>query len=272
MTDKSRNSYTPSMCLLAFAFNCHPDAPLIVTSNRDEFYERPTLPMHWWADSQILAGRDQQAGGTWLGLKCNGRFAAVTNFRDFHENKISQTKPLSRGKLLTDFLSSSDDVHQWADSITARLSDYDGFNLLIYDGVSLLYLNNKGGQRVILEPGVYALSNHALDCPWPKVTHAREQLSQIIEDRKIDAEVLPILLEALSLQKIYPPHLLPNTGVPAEWESLLSSPFIIAEGYGTRAATAIVVSSNGEVHVAEQCFQAGQRRGFNQFNFRISDN
>lgn len=272
MTDKSRNSYTPLMCLLAFAFNCHPDAPLIVISNRDEFYERPTLPMHWWTDSQILAGRDQQAGGTWLGLKRNGRFAAVTNFRDLHGNTISQAKTLSRGKLVTDFLSSSDDVHQWADSIAAQLSDYDGFNLLIYDGVSLLYLNNQGDPRVILEPGVYALSNHALDSPWPKVVHAREQLSQKIVDRKIDIDALPVLLETLSLQKTYAPHLLPNTGVPAEWESLLSSPFIVAEGYGTRAATAIIVSSNGEVHAAEQCFDAGQRRDFNQFNFRILDN
>ncbi|MBT7566494.1 MAG: hypothetical protein HN620_06880, partial [Porticoccaceae bacterium] len=43
------------MCLLALAFHSHSDAPLIVTSNRDEFYARPTLPMHWWAGSQILA-------------------------------------------------------------------------------------------------------------------------------------------------------------------------------------------------------------------------
>lgn len=272
MTGKSINSYTPSMCLLAFAFHCHPDAPLIVTSNRDEFYERPTLPMHWWTDSQILAGRDQQAGGTWLGLTPNGRFAAVTNFRDLHSNNISQVKPLSRGKLVTDFLSSSDNVHRWADSITARLSDYNGFNLLIYDGVSLLYINNQGGERMILEPGVYALSNHVLDSPWPKVEHAREQLSQAIIDRDINAEALPILIETLSLQKTYAPHLLPNTGVPAEWESLLSSPFIVAEGYGTRATTAIVVTSNGEIDVAEQCFEAGQQRDFNQFNFRILDN
>ena len=260
------------MCLLAVAFHCHSDAPLIVTSNRDEFYERPTLPMHWWADSQILAGRDQQAGGTWLGLNRNGRFAAVTNFRDFHGDKIPKLKPLSRGNLITDFLSSNDSVQQWADSIENRLSDYDGFNLLIYDGVYLLYLNNQGGQRAILEPGVYALSNHVLDSPWPKVEHARVQLSQAIVDRKMDAGALPLLLDSLSLQKTYAPHLLPSTGVPAEWETLLSSPFIVAEDYGTRAATAIIMSSKGEVNVAEQCFEAGHRQDFNQFNFKILGN
>lgn len=272
MTDKSRNSYTPIMCLLAVAFHSHSDAPLIVTSNRDEFYARPTLPMHWWAGSQILAGRDQQAGGTWLGLNRNGRFAAVTNFRGFYTDKISQVNPLSRGNLITEFLSSTDSVHQWADSIENRLSDYDGFNLLIYDGACLLYLNNQDGQRTSLEPGVYALSNHALDSPWPKVEHARLQLSQAIAGREMDAEALPLLLDSLSLQKTYAPHLLPSTGVPAEWESLLSSPFIVADGYGTRAATAIIMSGKGEVNVAEQCFEAGYRKDFNQFDFKILGN
>jgi len=260
------------MCLLAVAFHMHSDAPLIVISNRDEFYERPTLPMHWWADEAILAGRDQQAKGTWLGISRNGRFAAVTNFRDIRRNAMSQDKPRSRGELVTRFLSSTKDVHQWASSLNNNLSDYDGFNLIIFDGISLLYLNNRGDPVQVIEPGVYALSNHRLDSPWPKVDHAREQLKRTLSADTMNQATLPTLLNTLTLEKTYAPHLLPDTGITAEWEALLSSPFIVSEGYGTRAATAIIVSQEGKVSVAEQGFENGEKLGFNQFDYQILSN
>ncbi len=130
------------MCLLAVAFQTQIDRPLIVTSNRDEFYRRPTEPMHWWPDAPILAGRDAEAGGTWMGLSRSGRFAAVTNFRQLVAGAMPETNALSRGHLVTDFLSSEKIVEQWADSIAATMPHYGGFNLLLYDGLSLLYLNN----------------------------------------------------------------------------------------------------------------------------------
>ena len=260
------------MCLLAIAFHMHSDAPLIVISNRDEFYERPTLPMHWWDDEAILAGRDQKAKGTWLGMAKNGRFAAVTNFRDIGRNAMPQTKPCSRGELVTGFLSSTKDVHQWASSLNSYLSDYDGFNLIIFDGITLLYVNNQGDPVQVIEPGVYALSNHRLDSPWPKVDYAREQLERVLSADTINQATLPTLINTLALEKTYAPHLLPDTGITAEWEALLSSHFIVSEGYGTRAATAIIISPEGQVSVAEQGFENGEKLGFNQFDYQILGN
>ena len=101
---KKTKSYTKVMCLLSIAYQSKPETSLVVISNRDEFYQRATLPMHWWSANDILAGLDQQAGGTWLGLTRTGRFAAVTNFRDLHAGNKSRTNLQSRGELVTEFL------------------------------------------------------------------------------------------------------------------------------------------------------------------------
>ena len=255
------------MCLLAFAYNHSADAPLIVISNRDEFYRRETLPMHWWQDGDVLAGRDQQAGGTWLGLSKNGRFAAVTNFRDLHRNGAPSSNLRSRGDLVTAFLCASKNVHSWTDSLGDSLLEYGAFNLVIYDGQDMIYLNNQGDARQILTPGVYALSNHQLDSQWPKVDHAREQLHKAVTNQAIGEHSIPVLLTALSLEKTYATELLPNTGIPADWEETLSSPFIVSDGYGTRAATAIVISATGKISVAEQGYENGEKLAFNAFNY-----
>lgn len=244
------------MCLLAIAFNYRPDTPLAVCSNRDEFYRRPTLPMHWWQDKPVLAGRDKQEGGTWMGLSRNGRFAAVTNFREFSKPGFHEPRPKSRGNLVTDFLCSEASAQSWADSVLADFDLYGGFNLLIYDGQQLLYLNNFNNQVRNLEPGIYALSNHLLDSPWPKVDYAREQLFQTLDNQRSDQQMLGDLLGLLDKNQTYPDHLLPNTGVPADWEKRLSSAFIVAEDYGTMASTSIVLSSSGS-HIAEQTYIEG---------------
>jgi uncharacterized protein with NRDE domain len=185
---------------------------------------------------------------------------------------MPQTKPCSRGELVTGFLSSTKDAHQWASSLNSYLSDYDGFNLIIFDGITLLYVNNQGDPVQVIEPGVYALSNHRLDSPWPKVDYAREQLERVLSADTINQATLPTLLNTLALEKTYAPHLLPDTGITAEWEALLSSPFIVSEGYGTRAATAIIISPEGQVSVAEQGFENGEKLGFNQFDYQILGN
>lgn len=244
------------MCLLAIAFNYRPDTPLAVCSNRDEFYQRPTLPMHWWQDKPVLAGRDEQEGGTWMGLSRTGRFAAVTNFREFSKPGFHEARPKSRGNLVTDFLCSGASAQSWADSVLVDFDLYGGFNLLIYDGRQLLYLNNFNNQVRNLEPGIYALSNHLLDSPWPKVDYAREQLVQTLDKPRSDQQMLGDLLSLLEKNQTYPDHLLPNTGVPADWEKRLSSAFIVAEDYGTLASTSIVLSNSGN-HIAEQTFIKG---------------
>jgi uncharacterized protein with NRDE domain len=244
------------MCLLAIAFNHRPDTPLAVCSNRDEFYQRPTLPLHWWQDMPVLAGRDEQQGGTWIGLSQNNRFAAVTNFRDLSKPGFHEARPKSRGNLVTDFLCSQTSAQSWADSVLPEFDLYGGFNLLIYDGEQLLYLNNFNNQVRSLEPGIYALSNHLLDSPWPKVDYARQQLRQTLDRQRNDQQTLDDLLGLLEQNQTYPDHLLPNTGVPADWEKRLSSAFIVAEDYGTRASTSIVLSSSGG-SIAEQTYIKG---------------
>ena len=244
------------MCLLAIAFNHRPDTPLAVCSNRDEFYQRPTLPLHWWQDMPVLAGRDEQQGGTWIGLSQNNRFAAVTNFRDLSKPGFHEARPKSRGNLVTDFLCSQASAQSWADSVLPEFDLYGGFNLLIYDGEQLLYLNNFNNQVRSLEPGIYALSNHLLDSPWPKVDYARQQLRQTLDRQRNDQQTLDDLLGLLEQNQTYPDHLLPNTGVPADWEKRLSSAFIVAEDYGTRASTSIVLSSSGS-SIAEQTYTKG---------------
>jgi uncharacterized protein with NRDE domain len=244
------------MCLLAIAFNHRPDTPLAVCSNRDEFYQRPTLPLHWWQDMPVLAGRDEQQGGTWIGLSQNNRFAAVTNFRDLSKPGFHEARPKSRGNLVTDFLCSQASAQSWADSVLPEFDLYGGFNLLIYDGEQLLYLNNFNNQVRSLEPGIYALSNHLLDSPWPKVDYARQKLRQTLDRQRNDQQTLDDLLGLLEQNQTYPDHLLPNTGVPADWEKRLSSAFIVAEDYGTRASTSIVLSSSGG-SIAEQTYIKG---------------
>ncbi|MDG1496183.1 MAG: NRDE family protein [Porticoccaceae bacterium] len=259
------------MCLLAIAFNSHPDTPLAVCSNRDEFYQRPTLPMHWWQDKPVLAGRDEQEGGTWMGLSRNSRFAAVTNFREFSKPGFHEARPKSRGNLVTDFLCSEASARSWAESMLPELDLYGGFNLLIYDGEQLLYLNNFNNQLRSLEPGIYALSNHLLDSPWPKVDYARQQLSETLKRQnsyksQSDQQILRDLLGLLEKNQTYADHLLPNTGVPADWEKRLSSAFIVAEDYGTRASTSIVLSNSGS-HIAEQTYIEGVAQGSEIFTF-----
>lgn len=248
------------MCLLSFAFRKIPNAPLVVIANRDEFYNRPTQPMHWWQDKPILAGRDLQAGGTWLGLSASGRFAAVTNYRQVSENAQSGNALLSRGNLVADFLCSDLTAMQWVNSTDQRFSRYDGFNLLLYDGRELIYLNNfQDSAPQSLRPGVYGLSNHNLDSPWPKVDYARQQVQEIVARHPaLSGDQVTTLLDSLSLQKTYPPDLLPNTGIPQEWEELLSSAFIVAPEYGTRCSTALIVSAQGTINIAERTYSAAQ--------------
>jgi len=257
------------MCLLAVAFHRHPDAPLIVTSNRDEYYSRPTMPMHWWDDAPVLAGRDLQMGGTWMGVTRGGRFAAITNYRNVPEDGKVPARPLSRGNLVKDFLCAADPAARWAQAMRPTLADYGEFNLLVYDGRELLYLNNYHDDEArALGPGFYALSNSLLDSAWPKVDYARKRLREsVAQAAHIGEDEITELLDNLALQQTYAPHLLPKTGVPPEWEEILSSPFIVAPGYGTRASTVLVMFATGEVKVVERNFEAGKKVSEQSFEF-----
>lgn len=259
-----------NMCLIAVAYHQHPETPLIVASNRDEYYSRPTQAMHWWSDAPVLAGRDLQAGGTWMGVTRGGRFAAITNYRNVPEDGKVPARPLSRGKLVTNFLCADVSANRWARDMRPTLPDYGEFNLLVYDGRDLLYLNNYHDDEARpLGPGFYALSNSLLDSPWPKVDYARQRLREDVQKAVHIGDIeITGLLDNLALQQTYAPHLLPKTGVPQEWEEILSSPFIVAPGYGTRASTVLAMYATGGVKLVERNFEAGKKTSQQSFDFR----
>jgi uncharacterized protein with NRDE domain len=244
------------MCLILLAHRAHPDYPLVLAANRDEFYERPTAPAAFWDDaSHVLAGRDLEAGGSWLGVTRSGRWAALTNYRD---PSIARTGRPSRGALVGDFLRGDAAPADYLAAVAADAERYDGFNLLVGDLTSAYYLGNRvpGDDAAprSLEPGLYGLSNHLLDTPWPKVARGRRLLGELLATGKPTAGAL---LEILYDTEIAPANALPDTGVGAEWERVLSASFIVTPTYGTRASTALVIDDARRATFVERTFLPG---------------
>jgi len=263
------------MCLLVFAWRSHPDYPLILVGNRDEFYTRRTRPASWWGQAvSLLAGHDEEAGGTWLGITRRGRFAALTNVRAPTERNPHAP---SRGALVLSALQAPQRGGEWLQAHAPRTAAYNGFNLLVGDVLpsdgdteasSLHYYSNRLEPPArSLAPGIYGLSNGFLDTPWPKVTRAVGRFACQIAQR-VDA---PSLMRLLADREIARDHDLPQTGVPLEWERVLSSIQIRANGYGTRTSTVLTVRRDGLVTFVERCFDPVRPDEFTdrQFEFMI---
>lgn len=243
------------MCLILVAWRSHPHYPLVVAANRDEFFARRTASADFWDDDpRILAGRDLEGGGTWMGITRTGRFAALTNYRDPASQR--QDAP-SRGALVADFLRGDDGIDAYLARILPRAADYNGFNLLLGDSARLVWFSNVAGQPTDLAPGVYGVSNHLLDSPWPKVGAGKTALAAALGALP-DAEPLFGLLRD---DGVHPDETLPRTGVSLEWERLLSSAFVRAPGYGTRSSTVLTVAADGTVDFEERTWLEGARPG-----------
>lgn len=241
------------MCLIVVGWQAHPDYPLVVAANRDEFLVRPAVPAHWWTDApDLLAGRDLEAGGTWMGVSRSGRFAALTNYRD---PTLHRPGAPSRGTLVRDCLTASDDAQSRLDAVAAVSAGYAAFNLLVSDGKRLGIHESTTGVVRMLEPGVYGLSNHVLDTPWPKVRLARARFAAGLAQLPAHDAFLSLLRDDTPA----PDHHLPETGVSAEWERWLSPAFIRAPGYGTRCSTLIAVHRDGGVIFREWTWDAEGR-------------
>jgi uncharacterized protein with NRDE domain len=238
------------MCLILFAYRTHPGYRLILAANRDEFFARPTEALAFWSDEpEILAGRDLQAGGTWFGLSGDGRFAAVTNFRD--PRNIS-ADALSRGRIPVDYLKSGLNPQRFWTAKRDEWSRYNGFNLLAGDRQSLVWASNRTGQGQKLRPGLYGLSNHLLDTDWPKVKRGKEKLRQLLAaSGPVEPEDLFTLLED-SWQP--PDNELPDTGIGPAWERLLAPLFISGEDYGTRSSLVLMITEDGRALCGERTF------------------
>jgi len=243
------------MCLILVAWRVHPDYPLVVAANRDEFFARPTAPAAFWQDApQVLAGRDLDARGTWMGVTRTGRFAALTNFRDPAQNRKGVP---SRGGLVADFLCGNEKPTDYLKRIALGSRQCNGYNLLVSDGATLWWSSNMGGAAHSLEPGVYGVSNHLLDTPWPKVGAGKTALSGAI-DRLPDDQAL---FELLQDDGIHPDEHLPQTGIPLDWERLLSSAFVKSPDYGTRGSTVLCIGQDGWASFDEQTWLRGAQRG-----------
>lgn len=244
------------MCLLFFAYDCHPRYRLILAANRDEYYHRPTdLAQFWETHPWILAGRDLEMLGTWMGITRSGRFAALTNFRD---PSALIKDPKSRGMLVSNFLCFNKSPEKYMLEIANQRTLYNPFNLLVGDSSCLLYFNKLSPKALALKPGIYGLSNHFIDTPWPKVQKSKHALANYLENKTL---IEPqYLFEILANTELAQDYELPKTGINQEQEKFLSSIFIQGIDYGTRSSTVLLIDRNNHVIFEERSYILGQEQ------------
>jgi len=242
------------MCLILIAYRPEPRYQLVVAANRDEFFRRPTAPADYWAEAkQILGGRDLEKGGSWMGVARDGRWAAVTNYRD---GTVVSPGAKSRGDLVAGFLRKPAAPGTYVDSVRHSSAEYASFNLLVGDLAHLHYCSSKENTTKALGPGLYGLSNGLLDTPWPKVERGKTALRHALAKSRGPDEMVDNLLAVLADRTIAPDDELPRTGIAQDWERRLSAAFISAPGYGTRASTVLLLTGDGEMYFRERSFDA----------------
>lgn len=243
------------MCLLALAYRVHPEYPLIMVANRDEFYNRSAHPAHWWPDApSVVAGKDLSAGGSWMASDTYGRMVALTNVR-IGRNKQSSSA-LSRGKIVSDYIIQQVPAEEYLTQLSDRSHLFNPFNLIIYDGQKLFYSNSLNQGYCPLTPGIYGLSNAFLDTPWPKLQAAKTQLRHQIRENNITPQALT---DVLTDRSTYMDELLPDTGIPADMERLLSAAFITSPSYGTRCTSVFWQDQRGKCFFREtNWFDSGE--------------
>ncbi|WP_432667356.1 NRDE family protein [Wukongibacter baidiensis] len=253
------------MCIIFFAYKSHPQYKLILATNRDEFYERPTENARFWRHyPHVLGGRDLEKMGTWLGINRKGEFAAITNYRDF---SLLVDDPKSRGDLVKGFLIESQAPKTYMKGIRERYHEYNPYNLLVGNMSSLYYYSNVEDKIREVEPGIYGLSNALLDTPWPKLTRGKEKFENIIKSKdKIDAEDLyDILFDRWTPED----EELPETGMGLEWERTLSSIFIESPNYGTRSSTVVLVDNSNHVTFIEKSLKDTDAKEWNEVKYEF---
>ena len=256
------------MCLVVIALDSHPRFALVVAANRDEFHARAALPARWGDTppfSGILAGRDLEAGGTWLGARRDGRWALITNVRDRQRQHDSEAP--SRGELVPAILNDQAAPATALAAVMRTAQPYNGFNLLAGDANSATWASNRASHPQAVAAGVHGLSNALLDTPWPKLARTKGTIT--VWAARGDDDLSPVFA-ALADQTRAPDDALPATGVPLEWERLLSAPFIVSEDYGTRCSTVLVIARNGGARFVERSFDArGNVTGEVGFEFEV---
>ncbi|MFP8489252.1 NRDE family protein [Gracilimonas sp. Q87] len=254
------------MCLITFAYKKHLKYELILAGNRDEFYGRPTRSAQFWTEeghSDILAGKDLEAGGTWLGIHKDGRWGALTNYRD---PTVIKEDPPSRGELVMNYLTSDNSAIEYLQNLSTTAQDYNGFNLLLWDNGHFYHFSNQSKRMTTIEPGVHGISNALLDTSWPKVDSANEQMKKLISSDEINKEEL---FELLLDQSKANDEDLPVTGIPRDLEKAISSIFIKTENYGTRCSSILLIDKNGNIDFTERTFNPGSDTIKNEQHYQI---
>lgn len=230
------------MCTVLISYKQHPEYKLILATNRDEFYDRPTEKAHWWEKHTILGGKDLKAGGSWLCINPRGRMACITNYRDL---SLEKKDAVSRGNLVKDFVLGETAAEEYFSSLKA--ADYSGFNMIAGTLEELSVYSNIDQTIKKVPIGISGLSNHLFNTPWPKVEFGRKELERIISKSFTTDELFQLLLN----ENKWPDKELPNTGIPIEWERMLSSLFIKSPNYGTRCSTVLLIDNNDKVTFKE---------------------
>ena len=237
------------MCLLLAAHAYHRNYRLVIGANRDEFYARPSAPAAPWGNhSGMLGGRDLEGNGTWLAVNKAGAFAAITNVR----MPASIAAPRSRGLIVNDYLTGALSAREFVDSLGDSSHEYAGFNVLASDATSLIWYSNQLERPKTLDPGVYGLSNHFLDTPWPKVTRIKADFHQA--ENFTETDLIEALFTSLANEQCAPDKELPNTGVSLAYERALAPIFIAGDNYGTRCSTIVLISNTDELTFIERRF------------------
>ncbi len=250
------------MCLVVFAWKVHPDYPLILAANRDEYHARPAQDAHWWPDRpDILAGRDLQAGGTWLALSRSGRFATVTNYREAQKPRPGLR---SRGEIATQFCGGDSSAFEF---LTALDDDrYAGVSVLAADNDSLCYASNRNDAAISLPPGIYGLSNASLDTPWFKLLHAKDALAKRIASGSVNQTEL---LRLLADRSPAPDDEIDAGTLPYKQARAITAPFIVTDDYGTRCSTTVLIGADGRIQFCERRYRpGGKQSGETAFDFR----
>jgi uncharacterized protein with NRDE domain len=237
------------MCLILFAKDYHPDYKIILAANRDEFYHRKTAAANFWDEHpDVLAGKDLEAGGTWLGITKKGKIGMLTNYRDLRHLKDHAP---TRGRLVLDYLINGHKPDEYLDEIKPTASNFNGFNLIVGQPEQLLYFSNFGNGIEEIPNGIFGISNHLLETPWPKVQRGKSKLQSLIDAEKFEVENFFDLLKDDAKAA---DDQLPDTGLDLERERALSSMFIKSPGYGSRCSTLIMVNKKDEVLFAERVY------------------
>ena len=244
------------MCLIVLSIKPKDGYKLVLTSNRDEFYERPTENMHWWNSSpKILAGRDKDFDGTWMALNEKGKFAAVTNVREFTSlstKKKSMKELSSRGDLVRGFVESDFSTMEYFESIDGL--NYQGFNLVLFDGNDALICSNRGLEKKLIKGEIYAIGNIPLDQNSEKIQSAKFDFQEVLNS-KVSSKNLFNLMQMpknkpLEFSKAFTRN---NHGKEFPYR------FIETDIYGTRSTTSIIIDKDNFAEIEETSFSKEQK-------------